>query len=177
MTACRAPKQSGLQRPRRAGSVTAALSCGALAVAWSAHAQAPATGGVATLREQELSRELIEPPDLMQSGIGALQTAGYACPGSVAVRHGSEVRVTLTINYSDHTMWNPNTQQDDKVHLRTYNGCLTGPTLTVRPSDTLLVTLKNALPPSPAAVCPQPINPPDCYNSGNLHTHGLPLPI
>jgi L-ascorbate oxidase len=76
---------------------------------------------------------------------------------------------------SDHEIWNPTIQRFDKVTLRTYNDCLTGPTLTLAPGERLKINLVNQLGADPKSVCPNPIivNDPNCFNSGNLHTHGL----
>jgi len=60
--------------------------------------------------------------------------------------------------------------------MRSYNGCLTGPTISVKPDARLKVTLDNQLeannPPAN-----WPANPdrstPHCFNDTNLHTHGL----
>jgi FtsP/CotA-like multicopper oxidase with cupredoxin domain len=79
----------------------------------------------------------------------------------------------LSIKYSDHLIWNPDTGQNDKVNLRTYYDCLVGPTLTVRPGNRLRLLLKNDLPINDPKRCPLIMNTPDCFNSGNMHTRGL----
>ncbi|WP_257459674.1 multicopper oxidase family protein [Archangium lipolyticum] len=60
----------------------------------------------------------------------------------------------------------------DIVKLRSYNGGLVGPTIEVRPGDTLHVLLENHLPPE---LQPPPSDPniPHGFNTTNLHTHGL----
>ena len=59
-----------------------------------------------------------------------------------------------------------------RLHLRTYDGTLPGPTLRVRPGDTLRIRLVNELPPNRD---PQPAdhNLPNRYNTTNLHVHGM----
>lgn len=66
--------------------------------------------------------------------------------------------------------------------LRVYNGKVTGPTIRVRPGDTLDVHFQNALPclKPHGCTCTQeethhPSGPPDpaIFNTSNLHTHGL----
>jgi L-ascorbate oxidase len=87
----------------------------------------------------------------------------------------NDVSVTLDIGYANHTIFNPTTGLDDKVHLRSYNGGLVGPTIRVKPGDTLDVKLINSLPADDPS-CPSPPsdhNTPNCFNSTNLHTHGL----
>ena len=57
--------------------------------------------------------------------------------------------------------------------VRTYNGQIPGPTLYVHPGDRLHITLHNSLPADdPTCVSPTP-NWPHCFNTTNLHTHGL----
>ncbi len=92
-----------------------------------------------------------------------------------------DVSVGLRVTYREAAVWNPGTQRHDPVRLRSYVGegvepaSLIGPTVEVRPGDTLRVALNNALPESdPSCVeMPTNINIPHCFNSTNLHTHGL----
>ncbi|MGV9944274.1 multicopper oxidase family protein [Streptomyces sp. NPDC003401] len=58
------------------------------------------------------------------------------------------------------------------VRVRTYEGTVPGPTLRVRPGDSLEITHVNALPPD-AAGPHQDINVPHRFNTLNLHTHGM----
>lgn len=57
------------------------------------------------------------------------------------------------------------------VATRTYEGSIPGPTLRVRPGDTLEITHVNALPPNTGMH--QDINIPHHFNTFNLHTHGM----
>jgi len=69
------------------------------------------------------------------------------------------------------------------VRLRTYNGQLVGPTLRLRPGDTLDLTLRNELPQETPAEIADQIHQeasqahietrPHSFNTTNLHTHGL----
>ena len=59
-----------------------------------------------------------------------------------------------------------------RLHLRTYEGGIPGPTLRVRPGDTLRITLVNELPPNRDPM-PRDINHPHHFNTTNVHTHGL----
>lgn len=59
------------------------------------------------------------------------------------------------------------------VTLRSYNGQLTGPTLRVKPGDTLRILVDNQFPANPDPVKPANINQPHQLNTTNLHTHGL----
>ena len=64
--------------------------------------------------------------------------------------------------------------------VRSYNGYTPGPTLVVNPGGKLTLTLYNDLPANPAAGatndhCGQPdaMNNPNCFNTTNIHFHGL----
>jgi FtsP/CotA-like multicopper oxidase with cupredoxin domain len=66
-----------------------------------------------------------------------------------------------------------------QVHLRSYNGKVTGDTLRIKPGDTLYLRLVNNLPANAPSV-PHPQQPPPSghaqqfnFNITNLHTHGL----
>ncbi|WP_406008324.1 multicopper oxidase domain-containing protein [Streptomyces sp. NBC_00637] len=60
------------------------------------------------------------------------------------------------------------------VTTRTYEGTIPGPTLRVRPGDSLEITHVNALPPNDAAAAAhQDMNLPHHFNTFNLHTHGM----
>jgi L-ascorbate oxidase len=82
----------------------------------------------------------------------------------------------LDVRYADFTMYNPATQTNDKVHLRTYNGQPVGPTIRMLPGDILSGTLDNQLP-SEGPLCDKgemsDHNTPNCFNTTNLHTHGF----
>jgi L-ascorbate oxidase len=93
---------------------------------------------------------------------------------SVAVR-SNDLSVTLDIKYADNTIFNPTTGLDDKVHLRSYNGGLVGPTIRVKPGDSLNLKLINELPVNDPSCPSTPVdhNTPNCFNSTNLHTHGF----
>jgi FtsP/CotA-like multicopper oxidase with cupredoxin domain len=58
-----------------------------------------------------------------------------------------------------------------RLSLRTYEGGLPGPTLRLRPGDTLRLTLANDLPPNPDAM-PVDMTLPHHFNTTNFHFHG-----
>jgi len=60
---------------------------------------------------------------------------------------------------------------EDPVYLRSYNGHLVGPTLRVKPGDTMRITVKNDLPTQPWKK--DSMNTLHDFNTTNLHTHGL----
>lgn len=59
-----------------------------------------------------------------------------------------------------------------QVTRRSYNGEITGPTLILKPGDTLKMTIRNQLPENPDQI-PDDINEPHHFNTTNIHTHGL----
>jgi FtsP/CotA-like multicopper oxidase with cupredoxin domain len=91
--------------------------------------------------------------------------AKFANPEVIRAQDGV-LRTTLKIAYAEHTI------ADCPVSLRNYNGRLVGPTLRVKPGDTLVVALDNSLPPN-AGPMPDDPNVPHGFNTTNLHTHGL----
>lgn len=87
-----------------------------------------------------------------------------------------EVYQELTVAYATHKIrrvLDDGREQLDEVNLRSYNGKLVGPTLEVRPGDTLKVLLKNRLPFKPELVGDHPHNGPHGANVTNLHFHGM----
>lgn len=99
-------------------------------------------------------------------------------PGDQAVRKtpGKEALLTLNIDYTDPDktrIFNPATNSYDKVKLRTYNRQLVAPTIRVNPGETARITLINSLEKEDCATPADGINTPHCFNSTNLHAHGL----
>lgn len=124
----------------------------------------------------------------------AAPTEPSALPELPSVASGDDkmLNTTLQLGYSLNRLGpQANPDQKDIVRLRTYNGRLIGPTLRVRPGDTLSVTLVNRLPClKPPCICKDEaalehhhvpttrdalsaIPEPAIFNTTNLHTHGL----
>ena len=86
-----------------------------------------------------------------------------------------------TVTYTDNRIWNPAANDWDRVRLRSYQGTgidpqapYVAPTIVMAPGDTLRATLKNRLPKDETCFDKSlPINKPHCFNSTNMHTHGL----
>ncbi|UJB18293.1 MULTISPECIES: multicopper oxidase family protein [Lysobacter] len=90
-----------------------------------------------------------------------------------------EAKLDLRIAFTESKIWNPNSQRYDKVKLRSYQSPGTNPdvpfvapTIVTSPGETVRVGLDNQLPPQPDCH-PANINIPHCFNSTNLHSHGL----
>ncbi|MDJ0590617.1 MAG: multicopper oxidase family protein [Pleurocapsa sp. MO_226.B13] len=107
----------------------------------------------------------------------------FANPQLIESENG-ELQTILTVTYSDRDL------AGCQVHLRSYNGQLVGPTLRVKPGDTINLKLINDLPPEPhlpedplvAEESPDGCryelvnhtsNEPHNFNTTNFHTHGL----
>lgn len=87
----------------------------------------------------------------------------------------------LDIVLTDGWIYNPATRRNDRVRLRSYvaKGAppnpftpFVAPTLRARPGETIRIKLNNQLAPQPRCTPPD-INVPHCFNSTNLHSHGL----
>jgi FtsP/CotA-like multicopper oxidase with cupredoxin domain len=105
---------------------------------------------------------------------------GNALTEKAAPTAGREKRLHLKIVYTDGKIYNPATQTYDKVHLRSYNGTdvspdtpYVAPTIEVKPGQTVRIDLDNQLPTDPTCAGQHPLNTPHCFNTTNLHSHGL----
>jgi L-ascorbate oxidase len=87
-----------------------------------------------------------------------------------------DVTKRLAVKYLSTTVPNPAAAQPDQVRLRVYAepdspGALVGPSVRVRPGDTLRLRLENQLPPD-KCIAADDHNVPTCFNTTNLHMHG-----
>jgi len=102
-------------------------------------------------------------------------------PIAALERNGGEASWEVGIDFRDGEIFNPGTGQFDKVRLRSYQGPGTdpevpfvGPTVNLWPGDTYRITLNNKLPADdPSCGDHGDPNVPHCFNSTNLHAHGL----
>jgi len=76
-----------------------------------------------------------------------------------------ELRTTLAVRYAYKDIGGY------RLHLRSYEGTIPGPTLRVRPGDVLRIRLINDLPPNPDPV-PLNMTLPHHFNTTNFHFHG-----
>jgi FtsP/CotA-like multicopper oxidase with cupredoxin domain len=87
----------------------------------------------------------------------------------------------LVIDFARNTVRVGEDGRQQSVNLRSYNGGLVGPTLRVKPGETLLIDLVNRLPKGTGGGDPHAhageehcgVPSPEPINSTNLHTHGL----
>jgi FtsP/CotA-like multicopper oxidase with cupredoxin domain len=139
-----------------------AFAAGAAGKEAGGHAAAHGSGGIAqapppAVLDTEYFQSWCEPPVEYSAG-GVLNTTLRIVEAEVPIREPGRVRVEQT---------------------RTYNGIVPGPTFRVRPGDTMNIRMVNELPPNPDLCHPPDPNTPHCFNTTNLHTHGLhvsPLP-
>jgi FtsP/CotA-like multicopper oxidase with cupredoxin domain len=100
------------------------------------------------------------------------------------VSRPGEALFDLNVQYTEAKIYNPATDSEDAVRLRSYRDVretappkvpFVAPTVEVFPGETVRITLHNKLPKQDPS-CPAPdgrINTPHCFNSTNLHAHGL----
>lgn len=135
---------------------------------------------------QEVPRVVNPLEYVLEPGMPEAQTLMAVPPDTAAVPQ--EVQLDMNIVLADRRIYNPTkngTGGYDAVRLRTYEDAnkprpdpdtpLVGPTIRVRPGQTVRVTLNNQLPAD--TTCDigggGSVNIPHCFNGTNLHTHGL----
>jgi L-ascorbate oxidase len=121
------------------------------------------------------SAEMVRKGAALDTGTVGLQ--GRRLPA--AAPH--EARLSLDIDYTESTIYNPATGAYDRVKLRSYRSPGTepkvpfvAPLIEIQPGETVRIALDNKLPKEPdCAKSVSNINIPHCFNSTNLHSHGL----
>lgn len=131
------------------------------------------------------AQPFLAPPRLLEkSRTGTLRAIQLArpltgCnPAGDITRDGQTVELNLQVQKRENYIYNPGSPAGakDKVMLRSYGGCLSGPLIDVQPGDTLRVHLDNQLEKNDPS-CPGGLDPangnPGCFNTINLHYHGM----
>lgn len=124
---------------------------------------------------------ILENPPLLELRKEATPPATLMAVPKPTLGARGEKEFDLNIVYTDGTLYNPATQRNDKVNLRSYVGTGTNPhrsyaapTIEVKPGDTVRVNLNNKLPPDPSCIrWTGNVDTPHCFNGTNLHSHGL----
>ena len=147
-------------------------------------------GAVPTAAEQ-FDKPIDGPPSAVLKRDGVVQkterTRPYSDETAEAPRAtqltatAGEASWEVDIDFRDGQIFNPGTGQFDKVRLRSYQGPGTdpevpfvGPTVNLLPGDTFRITLNNKLTADdPSCGDQDDPNIPHCFNSTNLHAHGL----
>jgi len=129
-------------------------------------------------------KEITTPPAALAAFAGRAVAQTCDPQGSIT-RDGNMVSVKLDFVRANFTINNPDPSDayggEDPVTLRSYGGCKSGPVIDVLPGNTLRVELRNQLDANDPSCLP---NPPaglglngapgvGCFNTINLHTHGL----
>jgi FtsP/CotA-like multicopper oxidase with cupredoxin domain len=128
--------------------------------------------------EELAPQRYLAPPQLPEK-VGAelalpLAPSGCRPDGNVA-HNGNMVTLHLVAKMAPNEIRSPGEQKagKDKVSLRSYGGCLTGPVIELKPGNTLRIFLENALDANDPS-CPANARPgPGCFNTINMHFHGL----
>ncbi|BBP60000.1 multicopper oxidase domain-containing protein [Pseudomonas sp. St316] len=131
------------------------------------------------------AQPFLAPPRLVEKGApGTLKAtestlAKTDCnPQGDITRDGQTVELNLQVQKRENYIYNPGNPDGakDKVKLRSYGGCLSGPLIDVQPGNTLRVHLDNQLDKNDPS-CPGGGDPangqPGCFNTINLHYHGM----
>ncbi|MFZ6731672.1 multicopper oxidase family protein [Undibacterium sp. Ji42W] len=168
------------QMRRLAGVATvtgASLFCHA-ALAQDAKAkEAPQAPPLASqIDDKDIAADLIKPAANLLSGEQR----------KMVERSGREIRYFLPIQMTSGFIYNPSTGEYDQVSLRSYGRNVSGapnllrpdfvaPTVVMKPGQTVRFDLSNRLDKEPGCelVAKDNINTPHCYNTTNLHSHGL----
>jgi len=153
-----------------------------LAAATFAFCAAAQAGDAAVGQAQDAP---LDDPPLVRVDRGApaqlmLQTQADALPAVQAAAPIRNPELSLDIVLRPGQIFDPATGRFDDVQLRSYvdaNGTPPGryfiaPTIEARPGETVRMRLNNRLAPQPGCK-PDDINIPHCFNSTNLHSHGL----
>ena len=124
---------------------------------------------------------LLQPSTPLRAPLRAGGSANGAPAPAASPAASRELKLDLNITYTDGELYNPATSRNDKVQLRSYQGDrvdparpFIAPMLLAEPGQTIRITLNNQLPSDPSCGAAQKdINTPHCFNSTNLHAHGL----
>src|SRR5262249_26589688 len=131
---------------------------------WNFSGQDPENTGAVAAGTPEPNPQPSKPPPEQES-LARAATEPFAEAGAIHSVDG-RLRATLVVKYGDNVI------RGSRVHLRSYNGRLVGPTLRARPGDVLRIRVENRLPPL-AESAVHSVNVPHALTSTNIHTHGL----
>lgn len=129
--------------------------------------------------QTERARLFANPPVAVLKG--GVRGATPLALGAGSQRAPGETFLDLDIRYVDGTIYDPASGRYDKVRLRSYVDPATGeakypfiaPTIEIVPGDTIRMSLFNNLPREPGCEDVPSPNTPHCFNTTNMHTHGL----
>ena len=132
---------------------------------------------------QPMPQPFVAPPHLAERTTAELRVlratqgvpAGPCRPDGDVARAGNVINVRLVVETATNQIVNPGYPNGgkDKVSLRSYGGCLTGPMIEAAPGNTLTVFLYNSLDAKDPSCRQSAAMEPGCFNTVNLHVHGL----
>ena len=148
----------------------------ALTLCWtSQHTQAQAVAQPFLALPRLTQKAPAEPAkrDIRQKLNAQPATAAGCNPDGDISRDGRDLSLTLKVQVRPNEINNPGNPggAKDKVSLRSYGGCLSGPLIETQPGDTLRVNLVNDLNIKDPS-CETGTDP-GCFNTINLHVHGM----
>lgn len=159
-------------RPSQRRRLVAPLAAVLLLPSFAAIAAPPAVQVVESPRLVPILRAALSPPAAALEG---------ATPSLMTPVPDHDASLSLDIRLTDGRIYNPATGRYDHVRLRSYvpegqaadpDTPFVAPTIAVLPGETVRIKLNNRLEPQPGCTPPN-INTPHCFNSTNLHSHGL----
>jgi L-ascorbate oxidase len=163
------------------GALGAAVLASAVAFTMQPSAAAPRIlANPATLApENEAVTKLVPAQAAVKDKKGKLLKA--AKPTTfIAITPAGEQTYNLNIVYTRGQIYNPNTGVTDPVNLRSYASehanpaaPYVAPTIETNPGDTVTLNLTNSLPAADPSCNVTNMNIPHCFNTTNMHTHGL----
>jgi FtsP/CotA-like multicopper oxidase with cupredoxin domain len=135
---------------------------------------------VAPAAAQPPARPIENPPEARIQRGEALQQAAAAAGHDAGPAMDKQARLRLKAAFIDASLNNPAAGQREKVRLRGYlqaagdaDTPFIAPTIRVFPGETVRLALHNALDPEPGCDGGPDVNVPHCFNTTNLHAHGL----
>jgi FtsP/CotA-like multicopper oxidase with cupredoxin domain len=147
---------------------------------YTAAALFPLTCGTPLWAQEPAPQPFLAPPQLPERAkVGAqlaLPLAATTCkPDGDIARDGNLVTLHLVAKVSPNEIKNPGEPNGgkDKVALRSYGGCLTGPVIEVKPGNTLRIFLQNDLSANDPTCQLNAPSGSGCFNTINMHLHGL----
>ena len=104
--------------------------------------------------------------------VASVTAASLVLPEDISAQ-SAQPRYELSVERISGEIYNPWTRETDAVELRAFQGedgqGLVAPTMRVSPGEVLNLKVQNKL----APCSPEEIAQHECYNSTNIHTHGL----
>lgn len=141
---------------------------------------------VAEQAASQEERSVENPPEYLLTPSPEMRVGSLASAAVDGLRDFSlenEVSLEMNIEMIERRIYNPSTGSSDSVVLRGYSDPkasdegpdtpLVGPTLSAVPGQTIRIRLNNRLDPEPTCAEGGKVNVPHCFNTTNLHSHGL----